>query len=64
MPENLFKRIQKDTSLKYTVFRILDIDDLHRGHGAVRYTECKAATGGNMKYNILLVEDEQKIAEE
>ena len=24
------KKIKKDISLKYTVFRILDIDDLHR----------------------------------
>lgn len=32
-------------------------------HGAVRYTESKLPRGGNMKYNILLVEDEQKIAE-
>lgn len=32
-------------------------------HGAVRYTESKLPRGGNMKYSILLVEDEQKIAE-
>ena len=32
-------------------------------HGAVRYIESKLPRGGNMKHSILLVEDEQKIAE-
>ena len=32
-------------------------------HGAVRYKKSKLSRGGNMKYSILLVEDEQKIAE-
>lgn len=43
------KRIQKgykkDISLKYTVFRILDIDDLHRVARRREVYRIKAATG-------------------